>query len=99
MMAASRRVSIPVCGRPSDMAVIILLSTPGCQTGRGLVGFPSLRSDAVAATERETMRARQVISTCPGCAAQAVLTAALCAEIARLQAEVSRLQAQLSQTS
>src|SRR5256885_7417595 len=45
------------------------------------------------------MRARQVLSTCPGCAAQAVLTASLCQEIARLQAEVKRLQAQLAQTS
>src|SRR5262245_57907434 len=45
------------------------------------------------------MRAPQGISTCPSCAAQAVLTAALCQEIARLHAEVRRLQAQLSQTS
>ena len=45
------------------------------------------------------MRARQGTSTCPGCAALAGLTAALCQEIARLRAEVSRLQAQLSRTS
>jgi transposase len=52
------------------------------------------------------MRAGQVISTCSGCAAQPVLTAALCqvlarlqAEVARLQAQVKTLQAQLSQTS
>src|SRR4051794_92315 len=45
------------------------------------------------------MRARQVLRPCPGCAAQAVLTVALCQEIARLQAEVNRLKAQLSQTS
>jgi Family of unknown function (DUF6444) len=48
---------------------------------------------------RETMRARQAIRPCPGCAAQAVLTAALREEIARLQTEVAQLQAQLSQTS
>ena len=45
------------------------------------------------------MRARQGISPCPTCAAQAVLTAALCQEIAWLQAEVKRLQVQLAQTS
>jgi transposase len=45
------------------------------------------------------MRACQGISPCPSCAAQAVLTAALCQEIARLHAEVKRLQAQLAQTS
>jgi transposase len=52
------------------------------------------------------MHARQVISSCPNCAAQVVLTAALCQEIGRLHAEVTRLQAQvtalqtqLSQTS
>ena len=48
---------------------------------------------------REIMRTRQVIRPCPGCAAQAVLTVALCQEIARLHAEVNRLEAQLSQTS
>src|SRR5215510_1368451 len=52
------------------------------------------------------MRTRHGITPCPGCAAQAVLTIALCQEIARLHAEVSRLQtqaktlqAQFSQTS
>jgi transposase len=45
------------------------------------------------------MRARQAIRPCPGCAAQAVLTAALREEIARLQTEAAQLQAQLSQTS
>src|SRR5262245_12682379 len=45
------------------------------------------------------MPASPVLSACPGCAAQALLTAALCQEIARLHAEVKRLQAQLSQTS
>ena len=45
------------------------------------------------------MRTPQGTSTCPGCTAQAVLTAALCQEIARLHAEVKRLQAQLAQTS
>jgi transposase len=52
------------------------------------------------------MHARQVISSCPNCAAQVVLTAALCQEIGRLHAEVTRLQTQvkalqtqLSQTS
>jgi hypothetical protein len=45
------------------------------------------------------MRARQGISPCPGCTAQAMLTVALCQEIARLHAEVKRLQAQLAQTS
>ena len=45
------------------------------------------------------MRSRRAISPCPSCAAQAVLTAALCQEIARLRAEVKRLQAQLAQTS
>src|SRR5215831_2742336 len=45
------------------------------------------------------MRARQGTSPCPTCAAQAVLTAALCQEIAWLQAEVKRLQVQLAQTS
>src|SRR5262249_31266583 len=48
---------------------------------------------------RETMRARQGISPCPSCAAQAVLTIVLCQEIARLHAEVKRLQAQPAQTS
>jgi hypothetical protein len=66
--------------------------------GRGLVAVPSLRSDAVSEVERD-MRVSQVISTCPGCAAQAVRTGALCQEIARLQAEVNRLKAQLSRTS
>jgi transposase len=45
------------------------------------------------------MRAHLSISTCLGCTAQAVLTAALCEEIARLQAEVNRLRVQLAQTS
>src|SRR5262249_32781833 len=44
-------------------------------------------------------RSRRDLSPCPSCAAQAVLTAALCQEIARLRAEMKRLQAQLSQTS
>ena len=45
------------------------------------------------------MRTRPVLSTCPGCAAQALLTAALCQEIARLHGEVNQLRTQLSQTS
>jgi Family of unknown function (DUF6444) len=78
---------------------IILLSAHGCQTGGGLVAVPSLRSDVGAKAERETVRTRPVLSTCPGCAAQALLTAALCQEIARLHGEVNQLRTQLSQTS
>jgi hypothetical protein len=48
---------------------------------------------------RENMCASQGSSPCPGCAVQAVLTVALCREIARLHAEVKRLRAQLAQTS
>ena len=78
---------------------IILLSAHSCQTGGGLVAVPSLRSDRGATAAREPVRTRPVLSTCPGCAAQALLTAALCQEIARLPGEVIQLRTQLSQTS
>src|SRR5262249_58359651 len=99
MMAANRRVSAGlVSALSSGMARLSVKQYVVVKLAGGLLRS-LLSAQMQCRKSRESMRVSQAISTCPGCAAQAVLAVALCQEIVRLQTEVNRLQTQLSQTS